>query len=381
MHNEDLIKFLQNSIRIPSLTGQEKPFIQLVVNEMIQLGFDRVWIDAAGNGIGEIIGSHPGKTILLDAHADTVTANPDDWEFDPFAGIIHHDRLYGRGTADTKGNLAAMMYAAAKVERTKISGNIFVSATVHEEVFEGGSLKTVVEQTHPDFVVIGEATNFNINHGGRGRAEVIVETIGQSAHSSSPEIGTCAVHEMIRLIQTIESHKMNNHPVLGPASMVLTDIISSPFPGHSVIPNRCRATFDRRILIGETIESLEAELEEYAQQSNVACKFSILDANETTYTNFNFLGKKFFPAWLLPDDHFLVQKSSKAVKSIVPESQLSAFRFCTNGTFSAGIAGIPTIGFGLGKETDAHTVDESIAINDLLKASECYQLIIEEVLQ
>ncbi|NTW45384.1 MAG: M20/M25/M40 family metallo-hydrolase, partial [Anaerolineaceae bacterium] len=273
------------------------------------------------------------------------------------------------------------IYAAAKVDRTKVYGNILVSATVHEEVFEGGSLKTVVDQTHPDYVVIGEATDFNINHGGRGRAEIIVETIGQSAHSSSPEIGNCAVHEMIRLIHTIESHQIKNHPVLGPASMVLTDIISSPFPGHSVIPNRCRVTFDRRLLLGETIVSLEGELEEYAQQANTECKFSILDAIETTYTNFKFEGKKFFPAWLLSENHLFVQKSLKAVKSIAPESQLSAFRFCTNGAFSAGIAGIATIGFGLGKETDAHTVNESIEIKDLIKASECYQSIIEEVLQ
>ena len=380
MHNDDLINFLQNAIRTPSLTGQEKPFIQLVVKEMKQLGYDHVWVDAAGNAIGEIVGSHPGKSILLDAHADTVTANADDWEFDPFAGIIQDKRMIGRGTADTKGNLAAMIYAAANIDRSKISGNIFVSATVHEEIFEGGSLKTVVDQTHPDYVVIGEASDFNINHGGRGRAEIIIETIGQSAHSSSPEIGNCAVHEMIRLIHTIESQKMNNHPALGPASMVLTDIISSPYPGHSVIPNRCQVTFDRRLLIGETVESLELELEEYARQANVACKFSILDAIETTYTNFNFEGKRFFPAWLLSEDHLMVQKSLKAIKTIVPESRLSAFRFCTNGTFSAGIAGIPTIGFGLGKETDAHTVNESIAIKDLIKASECYQLIIEEVL-
>jgi acetylornithine deacetylase/succinyl-diaminopimelate desuccinylase-like protein len=59
---------------------------------------------------------------------------------------------------------------------------------------------------------------------------------------------------------------------------------------------------------------------------------------------------------------------------------LGTFRFCTNGAYSAGISGIPTIGFGLGKETDAHTADESIAINDLLKATIGYQAIIEELL-
>jgi len=380
MSNQNLIEFLQKAIQTQSLTGHEKPFIELVISEMKQLGYDRIWIDDAGNAIGEIIGSHPGKSILLDAHADTVMANSQDWDYDPFSGIIHQGRIYGRGTADTKGNLTAMIFGAAKVNRDKIFGNIYVSATVHEEVFEGGSLKVVMDQIHPDYVVIGEATDFNINHGGRGRAEIIVETIGRSAHSSSPGIGICAVHDMIHLIQTIESEKMKVHSILGPASMVLTDIISSPYPGHSVIPNRCQVTFDRRLLTDETIESVEQELSEFAKKANVECKFSILNAIETTYTNFNFEGKKFFPAWLLEENHFLVEKSFKAIKSINPDSLLSAFRFCTNAAYSAGIAGVPTIGFGLGKETDAHTLNESISINDLIKASNCFQLIIEEVL-
>ncbi|MHB8134357.1 MAG: M20/M25/M40 family metallo-hydrolase, partial [Anaerolineaceae bacterium] len=208
MNNNNLIQFTQKSVQTTSLTGQERTFIQLVSNEMNVLGFDRVWIDDAGTVIGEINGISPGKTILLDAHADTVSVNPEDWTFEPFSGIIHQDRIYGRGVADTKGNLAAMLYAAAKVDRKKISGKIFVSATVNEEVFEGGSLRVVIDQTQPDYVIIGEATNLNLNRGGRGRAEIIVETLGQSAHSSSPEVGVCAVHNMIRLINSIETQQM-----------------------------------------------------------------------------------------------------------------------------------------------------------------------------
>jgi len=380
MNNKNLIQFTQKSVQTTSITGQERTFIQLVSNEMNVLGYDRVWIDDAGTVIGEINGISPGKTILLDAHADTVSVNPEDWTFEPFSGIIHQDRIYGRGVADTKGNLAAMMYAAAKVDRKKISGKIFVSATVNEEVFEGGSLRVVIDQTQPDYVIIGEATNLNLNRGGRGRAEIIVETLGQSAHSSSPEVGECAVHNMIRLINSIESQQMKTDPILGPGSMVLTDILSAPFPGNSVVPNRCRVTFDRRLLVGETIASLENELLEYANRANVECRIYLLDATEITYTGYKIQGKKFFPAWLFPQDHILVEKSYKALKKSIPECKLGTFRFCTNGAYSAGISGIPTIGFGLGKETDAHTADESIAINDLMKATIGYQAIIEELL-
>jgi len=380
MLNENLIKFTQKSIQTASITGQEQTFIQLVSNEMSLLGFDRVWIDKAGNAIGEIKGNAPGKTILLDAHADTVAVNPEDWTYEPFGGIIHQGRIYGRGAADTKGNLAAMIYAAANVDRKMISGKIIISATVNEEVFEGGSLQVVIDQTQPDYVIIGEATNLNLNRGGRGRAEIIVQTSGHSAHSSSPEIGVCAVHEMIHLINTIETLEMKSHSILGPGSMVLTDIISAPYPGNSVVPNRCRVTFDRRLLVGETIESLEKELRELANQTSIDCKIDLLDAIETTYTGFKIQGKKFFPAWLFPEDHILVEQSYQALKKSIPECILSTYRFCTNGAYSAGISGIPTIGFGLGKEKDAHTVDESIAIIDLLKALNAYQAIIESLL-
>jgi putative selenium metabolism hydrolase len=380
MINQDLIQFTQDSIRIPSLTGQEQQFIVRVCHEMNKLGYDRVWVDEAGNAIGEIRGTQSGKRILLDAHADTVSVNVDDWDYDPFGGVISHDRLYGRGTADTKGNLAAMIYAAAKADRSKIRGSIFVSASVHEEVFEGGSLKLIVEQTKPDYVVIGEATDYNLNRGGRGRAEVIVETIGQSAHSSSPEIGDCAVHAMIQLIQIIESQPTVNHPVLGPGSMVLTDILSSPYPGYSVIPNRCRVTFDRRLLVGETIDGLENELARLAEKARIKCKINILDADETTYSGYKLAGKKFFPAWLMADDELFVQESLRALQKIKADTRLSAYRFCTNAAYCAGIAGIPTIGYGLGKETDAHTVNESISINDLNMAAQGFQAIIERVL-
>ncbi len=270
----------------------------MVINEMNLLGYDRAWIDEAGNAIGEIKGQHPGKNILLDAHADTVTVKETDWSIDPFGGFIKNDRLYGRGAADTKGNLAAMIYGAAVLDRSKLFGNVYVSATVNEEVVEGGSIQSVVEEVKPDYVIIGEATQLQLNRGGRGRAEIVVETIGRSAHSSSPEIGDCAVHQMLRLISIIDAQEKTNHPVLGPGSMVLTDIISEPYPGHSVIPNRCKVTFDRRLLVNETIQSLKDELQKITQDAGIPCEILLKKGTETTYTGHPIGGIKFYPAWL-----------------------------------------------------------------------------------
>ncbi len=228
MDEYKLIEFIKEIISIRSLTGEEGSVVNRIVQEMHHLGYDEVWIDQAGNALGLIQGERPGKCILLDAHVDTVTANPEDWRSNPWVAEIREGRIYGRGSADTKGNLAAMLYAAARVNRQQLIGSILVCGSVHEEVMEGGSLQLVIQENQPDYVVIGEATNLHLNQGGRGRAEVVVETIGKSAHSSSPEVGICGVHGMIHLINAIDHLPPRVHPLLGHGSMVLTEICSDP---------------------------------------------------------------------------------------------------------------------------------------------------------
>ncbi len=113
---ERLVEFTRALVRQKSLTGEEEPVIQLILAEMRALGFDRVWADANGSAIGEIIGAQPGPTILLDAHCDTVGIAPGSvWTRDPFGAQVEGGFIYGRGTADMKGALAAMIHGAAGV--------------------------------------------------------------------------------------------------------------------------------------------------------------------------------------------------------------------------------------------------------------------------
>jgi len=171
MNVERLIAFTQALIRQQSLSGEEGAAVALVLAEMRALGFDRVWADENGSAVGVIEGAQPGPTLLLDAHCDTVGIAPGStWTRDPFGAEIDGGYLYGRGAADMKGALAAMIHAAAAADRSAMAGRVAVSATVMEEVFEGGSLRAVMDALRPDFVVIGEATELNLNRGGRGRA-------------------------------------------------------------------------------------------------------------------------------------------------------------------------------------------------------------------
>lgn len=381
MNTQGLIDFTQRLVRQPSLSGEEQAVIQIVLNEMGSLGFDKIWVDENGSVIGIVQGTQPGQTLLFDAHCDTVGIAPGStWTRDPFGGEILNGYLYGRGCADMKGSLAAMVHAAASVDKNRLSGRIVVSASVMEEVFEGGALKTVMDQVNPDYVVIGESSNLNLVHGGRGRAEIHLETIGKPSHSSSPHLGVNAVHLMMKVIEAVDQIELGEHPRLGPAILALTDIISEPYPGYSVIPSRCRATYDRRLLPDETSEDVLGAITSRPELKDIPLNVIIAQGEHQSYTGSILRGTKFFPAWELAAKHPLVEHALKGLRTSGLDPQLSAYRFCTNAAYSIGMAGVPTIGFGPGTEADAHVVDERLSLDALEKAARGYQGIMEAVL-
>lgn len=381
LNKEKLVQFAQSLVQQPSLSGEERAVADRVQAEMQALGFTAITVDANGSVVGVIDGVHPGPTILLDAHIDTVGIAPGvPWTQEPHGGRVVDEAIYGRGTADMKGALAAMIHAAAAVDRTKLYGRIAVSATTLEEVLEGVTLRTVMNQIQPDFVVIGEATNLNLNRGGRGRAEVHLSTIGRPAHSSSPHLGRNAVLDMMKVIAAIETLELSTEPLMGPAIMALTDIISEPYPGYSVIPSLCKVTYDRRLLPGETPADVLSAITEHPAVQGLPLQAQIAAGEHVAYTGTTLHADKFFPAWIFPESHPFVASALAGLHETGLQPQISAYRFCTNGAYSAGIAGVPTIGFGPAKESDAHVVDERLLLSDLFAAAQGYQGIIEAVL-
>ena len=372
-----LTAFTRSLVQTRGLSGEEAPVVERVLAEMRALGFDRAWADENGSAIGLIEGAQPGPTLLLDAHCDTVGIAPGStWTREPFGGEIDAGYLYGRGAADMKGALAAMIHAAAAVDRARLVGRVAVSATVMEEVMEGGSLKTVMDVLHPGFVVIGEATELNLNRGGRGRAEVHLETIGKPAHSSSPHLGVNAVHRMLPIIQGVEGLVLGQDPLLGPALLALTDIISHPYPGHSVTPSRCRVSYDRRLLAGETPDGVLGPIRDLPAARGVEFRAIIAEGEHQAYTGKVLRGLKFFPAWVFAEAHPFVQSALAGLRAAGLDPKLGAYRFCTNAAYSAGVAGVPTVGFGPAAEGDAHVVDERLELASLGRAAQGYHGII-----
>ncbi len=381
-NDQALIDLACALVRLPSVLGDENNVAEHVSREMRRLHYDHVEIDDAGNVVGLIRGLHDGPTVLLDAHMDTVDVLPADaWAHDPFSGRLADNRIHGRGASDMKGALAAMICAAAGLERAQLAGNVIVSASVGEESVEGAALRCVLRRHTVDFVVIGEASGLDLVRAGRGRAEFVLETFGQPAHASHPERGVNAVHKMAAVIGEVEKIPMPEDPFVGRGAMCLTDIISRPYPAHSVVPSGCRATYERRLLPGETQENIEAALLAACARANAMdTVVELAQTDFRTYTGVHWQEPKWFPPWELSEDYELVQSALRGLRTAGLDPKLASYQFCTNAAYSAGVAGVPTIGFGPSTERHAHVVDEFLEVDQLLAAHRGYAGIITTLL-
>lgn len=387
---EQVISLCQKLIQQKSYSGEESGVVGVLSEYMKQMGFDEVTVDKYGNIIGCIKGNRPGKKVLFDGHIDTVPVTEEaEWLYPPFAAEIHDGKIYGRGTSDMKGAVAAMTCAAsnyAKDTGKDFAGEIYVAGVVHEECFEGVAAREISKNVRPDYVVIGEASQLNLKIGQRGRAEIVIETFGKPCHSANPEKGINAVYKMAKVIGAIRTLVPTYHPVLGDGILELTDIKSAPYPGASVVPEYCRATYDRRLLVGETKESvlepINGLLEKLmAEDPELKVKASYAVGRERCHTGNEIEGERFFPGWLYDKDDDFVQAvyTKLTEKGFTPE--ITQYNFCTNGSHYAGEAKIKTFGLGPSRENLAHTLNEYVEIEQLTKVTECYYGVMEALLK
>ena len=383
---EQVIDLCRKLVGCPSVSGGEKKVADTLASAMRDLGYDEVTIDRYGNVIGCLRGTSPGPKILFDGHIDTVPVTEQvKWSHDPYAGEIVDGRMYGRGTSDMKGAVAAMTVAAAQYAKGckgDFPGELYVAGVVCEEIFEGVSARAISAAVEPDYVVIGEASRLNLKIGQRGRAELVVETVGKPAHSANPEKGINAVGKMLPVLMEIDRLPAPHQEGLGDGILVLTDIISQPYPGASVVPERCIATFDRRLLVGETPESvlepIQKLLDRMMQQDpELQARVYLRTGSIHCYTGAAMEAQRFFPGWKFSEDAPFVQSVYRALCQLPRQPQITNYSFCTNGSHYAGEKGIATIGYGPSYENLAHTVDEYIDLEQLTGAVDGYQAIIQ----
>ncbi len=370
--------FLRRLVQTPSLSGQESSVARMVASEMRSNGFSSVRADRIGNIVGRY-GRPGGPILLLNAHMDIVdVGNPDAWTRDPFSGEVSEGRLYGRGSVDMKGALAAMIHGVGMLAQRGVDlpGEVVVAAVVQEETTEGVAMRVLVEEEslRPDWVIQGDPTNLQISRGHRGRMGIRVSTFGRSCHSSAPEQGENALYGAARLIFGIEllNAGLMTDTVLGAGSIAVTEL-TSVAGSRNAIPDRCEMVIDRRLTLGETASRALSEIEALLQREGVRGKVETGYYRSTSYTGYKTEGPEVYPVWLLSENHpLLTQTSASLERSLGRKPAVGTWAFSTDGVYTMGEAGIPTIGFGPGDADFAHTSNENIPLSDVHKAAQAY---------
>jgi putative selenium metabolism hydrolase len=368
------IDLAQQLVQIPGLSGAEGEVADRVEDAMNALGFRDVYRDELGNVVG-FVGPQAEKTALLfDAHMDVVPA-AGEWRMDPFGGEIVDGRLYGRGSTDMKGALAAVICGAAAAAKSgRLSRQVAVSATVLEETLECAALGAVVESVKPEQVVICEPSNLAIILGQKGRAEILLTVEGIPAHAAFPACGKNPILLAAKALDALEKIELPEDPFIGRAILVATDIISDPYPSISLIPPKVTVRFDRRILPGETEEIiLEQIIRTLKSIDDRAFSVSVTRDSVKAYTGKVIEAPRLFEAWKVERDIPLVKAAEAGVIAAGIEPRFGSWGFCTNGSGTAGKRKIPTIGLGPGIEDDAHIADESISVEEIRKAKIVYE--------
>lgn len=383
----DLMNFLRDLVQTPSPSSQEGAIAERIVAEMKRLGFRDVRIDRIGNVVGWVGPGH-GPVLMLNGHMDTVRVSaPEAWSHAPFGAEIEDGMLYGVGACDMKGGLAAMIYGAKLLRDAEVAlqGDVIMACVVQEEPCEGLGSRILIEEEgiRPDWVVLGEPTSLDVTRGQRGRLEMRVVTRGRSAHAARPDLGENAIYTAARLVFGLEllAEQLANDDFLGPGTLAVIDI-SSRASSRNAVPDRCELIIDRRLTLGENETMALAEVQRVIAREGVQAEVEVTEYHATSYTGYACHAREFYPAWVIAEDHPLVLATVRAVRTqLKRRPQVSRWYFSTEGVYTAGVAGIPTVGFGPGDPRRAHTADEHVRLADVYAAAEVYARLATELLR
>ena len=375
---QDMVAFLQDMVRTPSFSTQEGEVAARLAEEMHRIGISDVRVDRIGNVIGRI-GAGGGKKLVLNGHMDTVgVSDPAAWIRDPFGAKIENGVLYGRGTADMKGALAAMVYGAKMLLDSGVFlfGDLYLVGVVQEEPCEGLAMRVLVEEEglRPDWVVLGEPTDLQVGRGQRGRMEMRVTVQGKACHAASPHRGENAIYGAARILFGLEllASQLAEDRLLGRGSLTVTQIESTA-GSRNAVPDRCAFYIDRRLTLGETEAKALAEVQGVILRESLRADVEVTEYRAASYTGYQARQREYYPAWVMEEDHPLVQATVRAVrKTLGYLPRVQEWSFSTDGVYTMGVASIPTVGFGPGEERYAHTSEEQIRLDDVAAAARVY---------
>jgi len=370
---DGLIAFTRALVRVPSVhrpeTGQtEAAAAALVADRMRAFGWSPLVEEAAPgrpNVIATVEGGLPGPTLLFEGHTDVVTeGDRADWSHDPFGGDTVDGRLYGRGAADMKAGVAAMLYAAAALAAAgPFPGRLVVAALADEEGLMLG-VKDFVRRGHAAGLaaaIVCEPEGGEVCVAQKGAIRAQFEARGRMAHGAMPHQGVNPIPPLAELVgrcgelQAALQAEAGEHPLLGLPYVTPTVLSAGSADQLNVIPARARLGVDVRTVPAIDHGSLRSRLRALCTEGT---RLTVVDDRTATET---------------PPDHPVVRALVEAHRTVHGvEPALGGVPGATDGTILWRDARVPIVTYGPGGKWIAHQVDEFVELDDLVGSAEVY---------
>jgi len=346
---------------------------EIIASELKRFGIDsRIdsWDKTRANITAQVKSTGRKGALLFACHLDVVPPGEANWQNPPFAAVESEGRIYGRGSADMKGGIAAIVNAIGEIadSGTKLQGDIILFGAAGEETDSCGTKRFVRDYGWlPELagVVLPEPTDFEIITAHRGMLWLKVETFGKAAHSSTPQLGVNAIASMKSILNELENFKIRfePHELLGECSMSVNTIAGGK--AMNIVPDKCDIGIDFRTVpkqnhldIIDDLQKTFAKLKQKSPQFEAAVSVIRQVGALETDSNCDFV---------------------RAFCSAVGITETTAVGFTTDGPFFASL-GLPVVIFGPGKPHLAHKPDEYIDISDVEKGVEYFKNIIMKFL-
>ena len=368
------VDLLRDLVRIPSYGSESK------VVEYLAKRFDRQGIPYNTRNIGE-----PGRenivatwgdgepSLIFNSHMDIVSpGESEQWTHPPYEAEIVGDRIYGRGSADAKGSLSAMIAVLESLVKagSGLNGKLILTAVGYEEESGIGTESEVKAGVLADAAVIGEPTELKVHVAHKGVLRLVILTHGKAAHSSEPWEGINAISKMGRIISALdrlaEEVSQRKDPLLGPATLAVTQIEGGI--GRNIIPPGSRLVLDRRLLAHETPESAQEEIQQALdrlrdEDPELKLTVELLSRAESAATS--------------PDEQIVRTALESRTQVLGEPSHPEGFVACCDMRFLRNQGRVPAIILGPGSLDQAHKIDEYVSIDEYLKAVAIYRQLAE----
>ena len=370
---EELYQILQHLVALNTENppGKEEPAARFIHDLLKKNGIESHLQWAAPerpNVVARLKGQSPGPVILYNGHLDVVPAG-DGWTETPFGGDIKDGRLYGRGAADMKSGVAAMLYAAIVLKRLKtpFAGEVMFFFNVDEERLNLGMNTFIAEDVSAHYAVVGEPTSLQLCIGHLGCSRFKLKTHGIPGHTSVVTHPDNAIYKMAKLIDSLElldkTIRQRVHPVLGRGSLTVSTIRGGT--AVNIVPEICEVEIDRRTFPNETLETVQAEIDKCLRKVSAPAGMA-----------YDLKSYQSVPATLIDREAPIVKRLAAVIGHIQKaEPVVASFGATCEAPFLSVNKGIPTVIFGPGSLKQAHIANEYVELEEVKKAAMIYALL------